>query len=137
MPAALPYEQILMSMSLKIRHHGTIIRRVLFTILILLQRVLRLAEIVDHAETCIPVALRHPLGELIHGAALQHLAITQRIVCISCRHGRIIRMAESILPIDVQAVKTVLMAQGSRVVALVISYYATQMLLQRRTISIW
>ena len=94
-------------MRLKILPHRAIVRTLGLAILILLQRMRRGLELIHHAETGIAIAALAPLAQPVHGAALQHLLVAERVVGIARRHGRVVGVAERVLAVDVQAVEGV------------------------------
>ena len=97
----------------------------------------RRSELIHHAETRIPLPLLSPLAELIHRSALQHLSIAERVVLLNGVHGGIVRVAERVLAVDVEAVVGMPGREGGRVGAAEVGDYSPNVLLRNELISQW
>ena len=75
----------------------------------------RRLKIIDHAKTSIPLPLLGPLAELIHRSALQHLSIPERVILHTRVHRSIVRVAERVLAICIQAVVGMPFSESRRI----------------------
>lgn len=91
----------------KIRLHIAIVRRCLITKPILLQRVRRRPQVIDGAETGIPIPFTQPVAQLVHGPTLQHLPVADRVVAVAAGHRGVVSVAERVLAVVVEAVEGV------------------------------